>query len=72
MRAALIVIGLILVGLGVWVALGRLTYNDKQTKLQVGDFKVQATAEKPVPAPLGYIGIVIGAGLVIAGAVRKT
>ncbi|HET6906718.1 MAG TPA: hypothetical protein VFH52_07210 [Rhodanobacteraceae bacterium] len=72
MRAALIVIGLILVGVGVWVALGRFTYNDTQTKFQVGDFKVQATAEKAVPAPLGYIGIVIGAGLVIAGAARKT
>ena len=71
MRAALIVFGLVLVGVGVWIALGRLTYNDTQTKLQVGDFKVQATAQKAVPAPLGYIGIVLGAGLVIAGAVRK-
>ena len=71
MRAALIVFGLVLVGVGVWIALGRLTYNDTQTRLQVGDFKVQATAQKAVPAPLGYIGIVLGAGLVIAGAVRK-
>jgi hypothetical protein len=71
MRAALIVIGLILIGVGVWIALGRLTYNDKETKFQVGDFKVQASAEKAVPAPLGYIGIVMGAGLVIAGAMRK-
>ncbi|HXS74179.1 MAG TPA: hypothetical protein VN725_09045 [Rhodanobacteraceae bacterium] len=71
MRAALIVIGLIIAALGVWIALGRLTYNDTQTKFQVGDFKVQATGQKAVPAPLGYLGILIGAGLVIAGATRK-
>lgn len=71
MRAALIVIGLILVGVGVWIALGRFTYNSTKTEAQLGPLSVQTTQEKAVPAALGYIGIVIGAGLVIAGAARK-
>ncbi|HEX6613372.1 MAG TPA: hypothetical protein VF022_05860 [Rhodanobacteraceae bacterium] len=72
MRAALIVVGIIIAALGIWVALGRLTYNDTETKAQLGPVKVQATEEKSVPVALGYLGIVVGAGLVIAGAVRKS
>jgi hypothetical protein len=72
MRAALIVVGIIIAALGIWIALGRLTYNDTETKAQLGPVKVQATEEKTVPVALGYLGIVVGAGLVIAGAVRKS
>jgi hypothetical protein len=72
MRAALIVVGIIIAALGIWIALGRLTYNDTETKAQLGPVKVQATEEKSVPVALGYLGIVVGAGLVIAGAVRKS
>ena len=71
MRAGLIVVGLIIAALGLWVALGKFTYNDTETKAQLGPLKVQATEEKAVPAALGYVGIVIGAGLVLAGAMRK-
>jgi hypothetical protein len=71
MRAALIVVGIIIAALGVWVALGRFTYDHTETKAQLGPVKVQATEQKTVPIALGYVGIVIGAGLVIAGAVRK-
>jgi len=72
MRAALIVVGIIIAALGIWIALGRLTYNDTETKAQLGPVKVQATEEKSVPVALGYVGIIVGAGLVIAGAVRKS
>ena len=71
MRIALIVIGIILLGLGEWVALGDAHYNDTSTKAQLGPLKVEATSQKPVPAPIGYAGIVIGGVLIVAGALKK-
>jgi len=71
MRAALIVIGILIAALGVWIALGRFTYNSTKTEAQLGPLAVQTTQEKAVPTGLGYLGIAIGAALVIAGAVRK-
>jgi hypothetical protein len=55
----------------VWIALGRFTYNSTKTEAQLGPLAVQTTQEKAVPTGLGYLGIAIGAALVIAGAVRK-
>ena len=72
MRAGLIVVGIIIAALGLWVALGKFMYNDTQTKAQIGPLKVQATEQKSVPEALGYLGIVVGAGLIIAGAMRKS
>lgn len=71
MRAGLIIVGIIIAALGLWVALGKLTYNDSETKAQLGPLKVEATAQKVVPAPVGYIAIIVGAGLIVAGAMRK-
>jgi uncharacterized membrane protein len=71
MRIALIVIGIILLGLGVWVALGDARYNDSSTKAQLGPVKIEASSQKQVPAPIGYAGIVIGGVLIIAGALKK-
>ncbi len=71
MRIAIIVVGIILLGLGVWVALGDAHYNDNSTKAQFGPVKIEATSQKPVPAPIGYAGIVIGGVLVLAGAVKE-
>jgi len=71
MRAGLIVVGILIAAVGLWVALGKFTYNDTETKAQLGPVKVQATEQKPVAPALGYIGIVVGAGLIIAGAMRK-
>jgi hypothetical protein len=72
MRAGLIVVGIIIAALGIWVALGKFTYNDNETKAQLGPIKVQASEQKSVPVALGYVGIIVGAGLVIAGAMRKS
>jgi hypothetical protein len=67
MRIAIIVIGIILLGLGVWVAVGAAHYSD--TKAEIGPVKV--TKQQPVPAPVGYAGIVIGGILIVAGALKK-
>jgi uncharacterized membrane protein len=71
MRIAAILIGIILLALGVWVALGDAHYNDTSTAAQLGPIKVEATAQKQVPAPVGYAGIVIGGVLIVIGALKK-
>jgi len=54
-----------------WVALGDAHYNDNSTKAQFGPVKIEATSQKPVPAPIGYAGIVIGGVLILAGALKR-
>lgn len=71
MRAGLIIVGIILLGLGIWVVFGNLQYDKTDTVLQVGSAKLEATSKKPVPAPVGYAGIVIGGVLIVAGVMKK-
>lgn len=72
MRVGLIIVGIVLLGLGLWVALGNLHYDNTETKAQLGSVKVEATSQKPVPAPIGYAGIVIGGILIVTGAMKKS
>ncbi|HEX7326198.1 MAG TPA: hypothetical protein VF292_12735 [Rhodanobacteraceae bacterium] len=72
MRIASIVVGIILLALGIAVALGKITYPSTQTPFKFGQIEVKTTTDKPVPAPIGYAGIVIGGVLLIAGVVRKS
>lgn len=72
MRAGLIIVGIVLLALGLWVALGNLHYNDTSTKAQLGPVKIEATSQKPVPAPIGYAGIVIGGILIVTGVMKKS
>jgi hypothetical protein len=46
---------------------GAAHYSD--TKAEIGPVKV--TKQQPVPAPVGYAGIVIGGILIVAGALKK-
>lgn len=71
MRIGLIIVGIVLLGLGLWVALGNAHYNHTDTKAQFGAVKIEATTQKAVPAPVGYAGIVIGGALILAGAMKK-
>jgi hypothetical protein len=71
MRIAAILAGIVLLALGVWVALGNAHYNDSSTKAEFGPVKIEATSRKPVPAPIGYAGIVIGGVLIVAGVLKK-
>lgn len=71
MRIAIILAGIVLLALGVWVALGDAHYNHDSTKAQFGPVKIEASSQKPVPAPIGYAGIVIGGVLIVVGAMKK-
>ncbi len=71
MRAALIVIGLLLVAAGIWVLAGQATYQQTDTLVQVGSAKLTATHDKAVPTWAGVAGIAVGALLAMGGFLRK-
>ncbi|HET6552418.1 MAG TPA: hypothetical protein VFG49_02685 [Dyella sp.] len=71
MRAALIVIGIILLCAGIWIMFGHGSYQTTDTVLQVGSAKVSATHDKALPQWAGIAGIVVGAVLALGGFLRK-
>ncbi|UPG85293.1 hypothetical protein L2Y94_18615 [Luteibacter aegosomatis] len=71
MRAGLIIVGVILIGLGIWVVAGNGSYSKTDTLAQVGSAKITATHDKSVPQWVGIAGIVIGGIVAVAGIARK-
>ena len=71
MRAGLIVIGVILIGLGLWVTLGNGSYSKTDTIASIGSAKIEATHDKAIPQWVGIAGIVIGGIVAVAGIARK-
>lgn len=71
MRSAAIVVGILLIALGAWIALGKLSYPSTETPIKFGSFEVQTTVHKPVPLPLGYAAIALGGILVVVGVLKK-
>lgn len=71
MRYAVVVAGIVLIALGAWTAMGKFTYASTETPIKFGKFEVKATVDKPVPAPIGYAGIVVGGVLLAAGVLKK-
>ena len=71
MRYAAILAGIVLIALGAWIAMGKLTYSSTETPIKFGSLEVKTTVDKPVPAPVGYAGIVVGGVLLAAGLLKK-
>ena len=72
MRAGLIVVGVILIGLGLWVTLGNGSYSKTDTIASIGSAKIEATHDKAIPQWVGIAGIVIGGIVAVAGIARKS
>ncbi|HEY4293721.1 hypothetical protein [Luteibacter sp.] len=72
MRAGLIVVGVILIGLGLWVTLGNGSYSKTDTVASIGSAKIEATHDKAIPQWVGIAGIVIGGIVAVAGISRKS
>ncbi len=71
MRAALIIVGLLLLGAGLWAVFGHGSYTQTDTLVQLGSAKLTAAHDKPVPQWLGIAGIVVGALTLAAGLFKK-
>ena len=71
MRAVLIILGLILLGGGIWVLAGHGSYQATDTLVQIGSAKVTATHDKALPQWAGIAAAVVGAVLALGGLLKK-
>ena len=71
MRIGLILAGLILAGVGIAAFTGELNFTQDKEVIKIGGLSASVKEEKSVPQWLGGLGVLVGLGLVVAGAVRK-
>jgi hypothetical protein len=71
MRIGLILAGIIIAALGIAGFLGKLNFNHDKEVLKIGDLSAKVQEEKTVPEWLGGVAVLVGAGLIVAGAMRK-
>lgn len=71
MRMGLIIVGVILIGLGLWVTFGNGSYQKTDTLASIGSAKIEATHDKAIPQWVGIAGIVIGGIVAVAGIAQK-
>ena len=71
MRMGLIIAGILVAALGIAAFTGRLNFNHDKEVLKVGDVSASVQEEKNVPQWIGGIAVVVGLGLIAAGAMRR-
>lgn len=72
MRSALIVIGVLIAAISIAALLGKLDFTRDKEVLKVGEISASVKQEEAVPQWLGGLGVLVGAGLVAAGAMRRS
>ena len=71
MRIGLILAGIILAAIGVAALAGKLNFEQDKEVVKIGDVSASVKQEKSVPQWLGGLGVLVGLGLIVAGAARK-
>ena len=71
MRTGLIIAGILIAALGIAGWMGKLNFNHDREVLKVGDLSAKVEEEKTVPQWLGGVAVLVGAGLVVVGAMRR-
>jgi len=71
MRTGLIVAGIIVAALGIAAFTGQLNFQHDKEVLKVGDLSATVQEEKTIPQWAGGVAVLIGAGLVVVGVMRK-
>ena len=71
MRMGLIIVGIIVAALGIAAFTGQLNFNKDKEVLKIGDLSATVQEEKTVPQWAGGVAVLVGVGLVVAGALRK-
>ena len=66
----LVIVGIIILGLGVFALLSGGSFTSQRDVLKVGDVEITANEQTSVPPWVGGAAILLGAGLIVAG-VRK-
>jgi hypothetical protein len=67
MRYALIVLGLILIGTGTAIWLGKISYPTEHDTIKVGSFSASLTTERPIPQWLGGVTVLVGVAIALLG-----
>jgi len=71
MRVGLIIAGILVAAIGIAAYLGKLNFNHDREVLKIGDVSAKVEEQKTVPQWIGGIAVLVGAGLVVAGAMRR-
>jgi hypothetical protein len=71
MRVGLIIAGILVAAIGLAAFLGKLNFNHDKEVLKIGDVSAKVEETKTVPEWIGGIAVLVGAGLVVAGAMRR-
>ncbi|HJT97461.1 MAG TPA: hypothetical protein VJ696_04030 [Rhodanobacteraceae bacterium] len=71
MRVGLIIAGILIAALGIAGWLGKLNFNHDKEVLKIGDVSAKVEEQKTIPQWIGGIAVLVGAGLVVVGAMRK-
>ena len=67
----LTIAGIILIAFGAFVLVRGGTFTTRRDVLKVGDVKVTADEERSLPPWAGWLSIVVGGTLAVAGARRR-
>lgn len=67
MRYVLTVLGLLLIGTGIAILFGRLSYPDEHDKVKVGNYVATLTRERPIPQWLGGVTALTGLAIALLG-----
>ena len=67
MRVVLIVLGLILIGSGIAIWFGRISYPTEHDVVKVGNLSATLTRERPIPQWLGGVTALTGLIIVALG-----
>ena len=69
----LVIAGIVVLVLGALVVLFRgLSFSSRHEVLKVGDLKVTATEQQSIPPWVGGAAMVLGVGLIVAGARKRS
>lgn len=71
MRIGLILAGLILAAVGIAAFTGQLNFTQDKEVVKIGGLSASVKQERSVPQWIGGLGVLVGLGLVVAGAMRK-
>lgn len=71
MRIGLILAGIILAAVGIAAFTGQLNFTQDKEVAKIGGLSASVKQEKSVPQWLGGVGVLVGLGLIGAGAMRK-
>jgi len=62
-----LVAGIIILGLGGYILLRGGTFTTRRDVVKVGDVKISADSKESIPSWLGWVAVVAGGALLIAG-----